>query len=360
MKQILTILLITLCNIISGQSHHEMLKNAPIVESIECEKEGQFKQVICSFKDIDTVKYIHINSSPVDDFKSVKDSIDRSFRETFLKANKIAVEVKDPLNVDIVIKYEYLDGIDGTLAKAHFPSCNPDFVQVMTFDNYDMPPGENTPDSVLIYYNNIKDICVITKHEAGHLLGFKHNHEDRLSMMYPYYDPKATWSKDDNIGFKVNYARRFYYISKDSNYPITQNFNVSEFFSKCEGMNFHFLDSKLIITAQKLRDMYGSGIIITSTYRHTNCNKAAGGASRSRHLSGRAVDIKFIDKTAHLKFISDVTENGYVVKILKNSKIGGVGLYNSHIHLDTRVGNLIVFDKRSELNSEGEGVNCGL
>lgn len=359
MKKILTILLITLCSILSGQSHIEMLKNAPVIDPQECSKEREFKQSICSFKDIDTVRYSHINLSPVHDFKSVKKDIDTAIKETFILANKIAIE--DSTNLDLVIRYEYLDGIGGTLAKAHFPSCNLSFTQVVTFDNYDVPPGKNTPDSLLIYYKNLKNISVITRHEIGHILGRKHD-EDNMSMMYPYYNSNATWSKQDSLFFFLNFGiTNFISIKKEDSYLITPNFNIIEYFSKCEDMNFHMLDKRLIVAAQKLRDFYGSPIIITSTYRHKNCNTRAGGASKSQHLAGRGIDFKFLNPSAHIRFTFDVQNQNYIVSILKSCKINGIGLYNSHIHLDTRSNSeLVVFDKTNLLMGEEGSIECGL
>lgn len=341
----------------SGQSHIEMMRNAPVIDPQECSKENEFKQSICSFKDVDTVRYSHVNSSPVHDFKSVKSDIDSAIKETFRLAEIIAIE--DTVDLDLVIRYEYLDGIGGTLAKAHYPSCNPMFIQEMTFDNYDIPPGKNTPDSLMIYYRNLKDISVITRHEIGHILGRKHD-EDRLSMMYPYYDPNATWSKDDSLFFEVNFGvTDFISIKKEDSYLITPNFNIIEYFSKCDNMNFHMLDKRLIVVAQKLRDFYGSPIVITSTYRHKTCNTKAGGASKSQHLACRAMDLKFVDKSAHIKFLQDINDNNYIVKVLKSASIGGVGLYNTHIHLDTRKGGFTVFDKTASITDDEEH-DCGL
>ena len=59
-----------------------MLTNAPIVNEQVCEKERGFKQSICSFKDVDTVRYMFVNNSPVHDFKSVKSDIDKAIVET--------------------------------------------------------------------------------------------------------------------------------------------------------------------------------------------------------------------------------------------------------------------------------------
>ena len=111
---------------------------------------------------------------------------------------------------------------------------------------------------------------------------------------------------------------------------------------------------------------YGSPIIITSSYRHNECNKKAGGSRYSQHKAGSAVDLKFTKRLAHETFLRDMKDfkyNNYerfIVKILKNGKVGAVGLYNTHIHIDTRKGDFLVFDKTGALTEEGEDIECGL
>ena len=48
---------------------------------------------------------------------------------------------------------------------------------------------------------------------------------------------------------------------------------------------------KIISELDKVREAWGSGIIITSGYRDPSTNRRIGGASRSQHLRGSAVDI---------------------------------------------------------------------
>jgi hypothetical protein len=370
-RSVTTFLFLAIFYTAFGQnSHINMLKNAPVIHEQPCDKEMEFKQSICSFKDIDTVRYIHANTSPVHDFESVKADIDATIVETFLRmANKVAIE--DSTNIDVVIKYEYLDGIGGTLAKASYPSCNENHLQVMTFDNYDVPYGVNTPDSVKIYYTNPKDIVHIARHELGHILGLEHDVVNEESLMYPYYEEGKSWSPLDSLSFYLMFGPTdFISLKKEDVFMIRPNFNIAEFFSKCEGMNFHMLDKRLIVMAQKLRDYYGSGVIITSSYRHKKCNEKAGGAKKSQHKAGRALDFKFTNPAAHIRFSDDIRKfqtgryTPFVISILKNGKIGGIGLYNTHIHMDTRSQELVwnkgIFDMTNNLIEDGDVEKCGL
>jgi hypothetical protein len=357
MKNIIFLFIfITLSYCCSGQSikHRQMMAVATVLHNSPIESEDQFRQAMCSFKAIDTIFYKHSNQSPVDGFNLVKKDIDLAIKKTAILANKYVQELPSSSTskkLDLVIKYEYMDGIDGTLARATYPNCDTSKIQHITFDNYDMPPGKNTPDSLMIYYKNIKNISNITAHEMGHIFGLNHS-DDPNSMMAPFYRANMGWTFDERIFFGLNFGpNKFIEINKTDNYFITNNFHISEFFSKCEGLNKHRLDNKLIIFAQKLRAVYGSSILINSSYRYRKCNDKAGGAKYSQHLAGRAIDISFISRIAHENFVSDVINKAYIIKIIKSSGITGIGLYNSHIHIDTRKGNLVVFDKRSQLKS---------
>ena len=46
-----------------------------------------------------------------------------------------------------------------------------------------------------------------------------------------------------------------------------------------------------------LRERWGSPIVVTSGYRSVKLNRAVGGASRSQHCKGQAVDIRTVSDT---------------------------------------------------------------
>lgn len=68
-------------------------------------------------------------------------------------------------------------------------------------------------------------------------------------------------------------------------------------------------------------------IIITSWYRSPEHNARVGGAKNSRHISGDAVD--FYCNHISIKAIYKALDEWH-------GNQGGLGLYNSHIHLDIR------------------------
>lgn len=73
-----------------------------------------------------------------------------------------------------------------------------------------------------------------------------------------------------------------------------KNFKLEEFRCKCKDSCTGYpqvIDTQLLINLQALRDAFGT-LIVTSCLRCEAHNKAVGGASSSRHVSGKAADIK--------------------------------------------------------------------
>lgn len=73
------------------------------------------------------------------------------------------------------------------------------------------------------------------------------------------------------------------------------NFELKEFKCQCGGKHCTgypaVLDTQLLINVQKLRNKFGA-TTLSSALRCAKHNKAVGGATLSRHKSGKAVDIK--------------------------------------------------------------------
>lgn len=75
---------------------------------------------------------------------------------------------------------------------------------------------------------------------------------------------------------------------------------------------------------QAARDRLGQSFMINSWYRDPAANAAAGGASRSFHLQGRAVDL-YVENYSPLA----------AANALYTSWSGGIIYYSTHLHLDT-------------------------
>lgn len=76
---------------------------------------------------------------------------------------------------------------------------------------------------------------------------------------------------------------------------------------------------------QKMRDLYGKPIIISSGWRCEKYN-AQIGAKRSKHMDGLAADIK----------VSDSHEKYEIIKAAYEAGMTGIGGYDGHVHVDLR------------------------
>jgi uncharacterized protein YcbK (DUF882 family) len=117
----------------------------------------------------------------------------------------------------------------------------------------------------------------------------------------------------------------------NANTQITKNFKFSEFF--CQGQippeQYWQNIINVAIELQELRDIVGRPITITSGYRTKEHNAAIGGAVRSQHLLGKAVDIEV--RGMHSKEVA--------IYVARYTNFMGIGMslnINSITHVDTR------------------------
>ena len=85
---------------------------------------------------------------------------------------------------------------------------------------------------------------------------------------------------------------------------------------------------ELIDALQKLRDLIGEAIFVSSGYRCPKWNKAVGGSKGSMHMKGLAADIWCENLTPEelKKFAEEIPEFAN----------GGIGIYDWGIHVDVR------------------------
>ncbi len=117
------------------------------------------------------------------------------------------------------------------------------------------------------------------------------------------------------------------------NTQLTNNFTYREFFSgsssgiKIEPPEEYFETIKFIaIQLQKIRDMLGKPIIINSAYRTKEHNLTVGGATNSKHLEAKAVDIK----------VSGITPADLALYFAKFTEFNGFGIAYNFLHIDLR------------------------
>ena len=92
-----------------------------------------------------------------------------------------------------------------------------------------------------------------------------------------------------------------------------------------------YIDTNLVAVLTLAREHYGRPVVITSSYRTPEYNKAIGGKENSHHLyknNGAAADIQ-------IKGVEPIEIYNYLDKLYPNSL--GLGVYNSFTHIDVRL-----------------------
>lgn len=112
---------------------------------------------------------------------------------------------------------------------------------------------------------------------------------------------------------------------------LTKNFSRNEFDCPC-GCGTQMVDPELAEKLQRIREVTGKKIKITSGYRCLKHNQEAGGGTNSRHRYGMAADWRLDDRSL----------NPVALGIIAQAVgFGGVGIYwyagNAFCHADTRV-----------------------
>lgn len=107
---------------------------------------------------------------------------------------------------------------------------------------------------------------------------------------------------------------------------LSENFKSTEF--DCHGFGCcreTAIDLELVDILQEIRNHFKKSVTINSGFRCKTHNKAVGGASKSKHLSGCAADIR----------VSEVAPSE-VAKFAESIGVKGIGLYADFVHIDTR------------------------
>ena len=108
-----------------------------------------------------------------------------------------------------------------------------------------------------------------------------------------------------------------------------------------------FIDTRLrplCKALERLRaELGGAKVTVISAYRPLPYNRAIGSEDTSQHVQGRAADIEVEGHSA--EHVHATALRLYEVGELE---IGGLGIYDSFVHLDVRGGPLARWDKRTK------------
>ena len=107
----------------------------------------------------------------------------------------------------------------------------------------------------------------------------------------------------------------------------TANFSRSEFACRC-GCGFDTADWALVQGLQELRDITGQPVYVNSGCRCPAHNASIGGSPKSQHMRGRAADV--VVENYNPAQVADIAER---IPVFRR---GGIGIYGSFVHLDTR------------------------
>ena len=116
-------------------------------------------------------------------------------------------------------------------------------------------------------------------------------------------------------------------LAADGAKQLTPNFKVREFACK-DGSDPVLIHPMLPVWCQAVRDKFGYSFSPNSAYRTVSYNAKIGGAAKSQHCYGRAVDIPAKDGTTPQQLYD------FFEEILGDT--GGLGLYSWGVHVDPR------------------------
>ena len=121
-------------------------------------------------------------------------------------------------------------------------------------------------------------------------------------------------------------ASEFYYKGASHSNPGSSGYNLNTDPPKALWSDLRLLAAVL----DEVRDRINSPIILTSIYRSKPYNTAIGGAAGSRHMEFDAADFRSPG--------ASVSQLAAIARDIRNSGRfqGGIGVYDTFLHVDTR------------------------
>lgn len=122
------------------------------------------------------------------------------------------------------------------------------------------------------------------------------------------------------------YDVKVYSLATEGEVKLSDHFKVREFACK-DGTDPVFVSESLVGILEAIRLHFGTPVHINSAYRTPQHNAKEGGVKTSQHTYGLAADIRVDGHTP-----AEV----YAVADSMLGEHGGVGIYDTFVHVDTR------------------------
>lgn len=86
----------------------------------------------------------------------------------------------------------------------------------------------------------------------------------------------------------------FSIIEKDSTQELSPNLKHTEIMCRCQNprCSFTIVDLRLPFAFERVREIWGGPIFVTSGFRCQDHNEKVGGSPRSKHAKGQALDLR--------------------------------------------------------------------
>jgi uncharacterized protein YcbK (DUF882 family) len=106
----------------------------------------------------------------------------------------------------------------------------------------------------------------------------------------------------------------------------------------------HPIHPDLVAVNDYLLENFGK-LNTTSTWRSPAANKAAGGATKSQHMLGNAMDTRPVDQEKFEILRADIAAKGPHWKALNELGARGFGVYGNWVHIDVREGSPVFWNE---------------
>jgi uncharacterized protein YcbK (DUF882 family) len=89
---------------------------------------------------------------------------------------------------------------------------------------------------------------------------------------------------------------------------------------------------------ERVRELCGFPLLVNSGFRTHYYNLSIGGAAKSQHVQGRALDLVPVGMKKHTKKARLADLSNAAAQARREGLLRGIGIYSGFVHIDTRPG----------------------